>query len=120
MEISPAALIFFSVGDSCAKAGVYGDQFEPPQLVEPLKDLVFGRLSALASWEGIVGRVKLYCTVYDPSVGRYRFDYRVPILIGVGALTLFAIGFFVVRAWLRHFRPAAGKNAAVGDRRSAA
>ena len=99
---------------------VYGAEFEPPQLVEPLKDLVFGRLSALASWEGIVGRVKLYCTVYDPSAGRYRFDYRVPIIIGVGALTLFAIGFFVVRAWLRHFRPAARRKISVGDRRSAA
>jgi len=62
--------------------------------------------------------VKLYCTVYDPSVGRYRFDYRVPIIIGVGALTLFAIGFFVVRAWLRYFRPATGRTSgrpAAGD-----
>lgn len=99
---------------------VYGADFEPQQVVEPLKDLVFGRLSALASWEGVVGRVKLYCTVYDPSVGRYRFDYRVPIIIGVGALTLFAIGFFVVRAWLRYFRPRPRRNASVGDRRSAA
>ncbi|MCC7017760.1 MAG: SCO family protein [Rhodospirillales bacterium] len=99
---------------------VYGAEFEPQQLVEPLKDLIFGRFSALASWEGVVGRVKLYCTVYDPSVGRYRFDYRVPIIIGVGALTLFAIGFFVVRAWLRYFRPPARRNASVGDRRSAA
>lgn len=99
---------------------VYGAEFEPQQLVEPLKDLIFGRFSALASWEGIVGRVKLYCTIYDPSVGRYRFDYRVPIIIGVGVLTLFAIGFFVVRAWLRYFRPSARRNAPVGDRRSAA
>jgi hypothetical protein len=53
-------------------------------------------------------------------VGRYRFDYRVPIIVGVGALTLFSIGFFVVRAWLRHFRPPIGRNASVGDRRSAA
>ena len=87
---------------------VYGDQFEPQQLVEPLKDLIFGRFSSLASWEGIVGRVKLYCTVYDPSAGRYRFDYRVPIIIGVGALTLFAIGFFVARAWLGFFLPRPG------------
>ncbi len=97
---------------------VYGADFEPPQLVEPLKDLVFGRFSSLASWEGIVGRVKLYCTVYDPSAGRYRFDYRVPIAVGMGALTLFAIGFFVARAWLRHFRPA--RRTPAGERRSTA
>jgi len=94
---------------------VYGADFEPQQLVEPLKDLVFGRFSSLASWEGIVGRVKLYCTIYDPSIGRYRFDYRVPIIVGVGALTLFAIGFVVARAWLRHFRPPGGGRA--GGRR---
>lgn len=99
---------------------VYGEQFEPQQLVEPLKDLVFGRFSSLASWEGIVGRVKLYCTVYDPSAGRYRFDYRVPIIIGVGALTLFAIGFFVARAWLGYFRLRPGRTSAADDRRPAA
>lgn len=97
---------------------VYGADFEPQQLVEPLKDLIFGRFSSLASWESIVGRVKLYCTIYDPSVGRYRFDYRVPIIVGMGALTLFAIGFVVARAWLRHFRSA--RRTPGGERRSTA
>ncbi len=97
---------------------VYGADFEPQQLVEPLKDMVFGRFTTLASWEGIVGRVKLYCTVYDPSVGRYRFDYRVPIIVGMGAFTLFAIGFFVARAWLRYFRPL--RKTPTDERRSTA
>ncbi|MBM3565841.1 MAG: SCO family protein [Alphaproteobacteria bacterium] len=83
---------------------VYGEEFDPPHLVEPLKDLIFGRVTALMSWEGIVNRVKLYCTVFDPNAGRYRFDYRVPVIVGVGGLTMLGIGFFVVRAWIHYFR----------------
>jgi protein SCO1/2 len=83
---------------------VYGDDFEPPQLVEPLKDLTYGRLRALDSWTGIVNRVKLFCTIYDPSLGRYRFDYRVVIMTVVSSLTMLGIGFVVVRAWVRHRR----------------
>ena len=86
---------------------VYGDEFEPPHVVEPLKDLIFGRLSALASWDGIVDRVKLYCTVFDPNIGGYRFDYRVPMIVALGGITLLSIGFFMVRAWIRLFRAGA-------------
>lgn len=90
---------------------VYGDEFEPPHVVEPLKDLIFGRLSSLASWDGIVDRVKLYCTVFDPNIGGYRFDYRVPMIVALGGITLFGIGFFMVRAWVRLFRAEARAKA---------
>ena len=53
----------------------YGAVFEPPVIVEPLKDLVFGRYQSLASVQGIIDRIKLFCTVYDPNSGRYIFDY---------------------------------------------
>lgn len=95
---------------------VYGDEFDPPLLVEPLKDLIFGRISSLASWDGIVDRVKLYCTVFDPNIGRYRFDYRVPMIAGIGGLTMLGIGFFVVRAWVTYFL---GQRRARGTRRGA-
>jgi protein SCO1/2 len=84
---------------------IYGSEFLLPQLVEPLKDLVYGRMRSLATWEGIVNRVKLYCTIYDPASGRYRFDYRVVIIATVGSFTLLGIGYVVVRAWFRHGRP---------------
>lgn len=87
---------------------IYGSEFDPPQLVEPLKNLRYGRMRALTSWDGIVNSVKLFCTIYDPSLGRYRFDYRVVILVVVGGLTMLAIGFVVGRAWWRYHR--------VGDR----
>lgn len=80
---------------------IYGASFATPQLVEPLKQLVFGRRSNLDSWSGLVNRVRLFCTIYNPSSGRYQFDYSVIVSIVVGGLILTAIGTFLVRSWLR-------------------
>jgi protein SCO1/2 len=67
---------------------VYGGSFTPPQIVEPLKELVFGREKPFFSFGGMVDRVKLFCTVYNPNTGRYYFNYSLfaSIFIGVGCL----------------------------------
>ncbi len=88
---------------------VYGTRFEPPFLVEPMKDLIFGRASQLTSLDGLINRVRLFCTVYDPATGRYGFDYSLFIVIGVGSLCLFGVGFVIVRAWLGS-RPASRES----------
>ena len=78
---------------------IYGDSFTVPSLVEPLKELALGRpagVSAVGDW---IDRVKLLCTVYDPTAGRYRFDYSIFVAIGVGVLCLGGVGVFIVRAW---------------------
>lgn len=80
---------------------VYGADFEPQLIVEPLKELIYGRAVGATGWEGIVNRVKLFCTIYDPASGRYRFDYRVVIMAVVGGLTLSGIGIFAISAWVR-------------------
>jgi protein SCO1 len=87
---------------------IYGASFETPLLVEPLKQLVFGGRIDMQSWDGIVNRVRLFCTIYDPATGRYRFDYSIFISMVMGSLTLGAIGFILVRAWLRGRRLRAG------------
>ncbi|MCY4003664.1 MAG: SCO family protein [Rhodospirillales bacterium] len=84
---------------------VYGAMFDAPFLVEPLKDLVFGRQSVPTSYEGLLNRIRLFCTIYDPWSGRYRFDYSPFIGIAVGVTLLGTLGFFVARGWLRHRRP---------------
>ncbi len=71
---------------------VYGAAFELPWLIEPLKELVFNRPqpgSHLLS--DLVGRIKLFCTVYDPNTGRYKFDYSLFVGIGVGVVIVLAI-----------------------------
>ncbi len=70
----------------------YGAAFELPWLIEPLKELVFNRPqpgSHLMS--NLVGRIKLFCTVYDPNTGRYKFDYSLFVGIAVGAVMVLAI-----------------------------
>lgn len=80
---------------------VYGAVFEPPLIVEPLKDLVFGRYRPVASFQGIIDRIKLFCTVYDPNAGRYYFDYSLFAGIAIGLVCLGLILGFLVREWRR-------------------
>jgi protein SCO1/2 len=71
---------------------VYGGTFELPWLVEPLKDLVFNRpQSAHNFFSGMVDRVKLFCTVYDPNTGRYRFDYSLFVQIAIGSFVILGV-----------------------------
>ena len=74
---------------------VYGDDFDAPALVEPLKDLVFGRQGNLVSLDGLINRIRLFCTLYDPASERYRFDYSIFIAIAIGGLSLASIAVFL-------------------------
>jgi protein SCO1/2 len=75
---------------------VYGAEFDLPWLVEPLKQLVYNHPQPSDPiGSGLLNRIKLFCTVYDPNTGRYRFDYSLFVGIGVGAGIVLA-----VFAWL--------------------
>ncbi len=80
-------------------AQIYGDNFPTPALVEPLKQLVFGTPAQARTLSGWINGVRLFCTIYDPSSGRYRFDYSLFIAIGIGLVSLGAVAVFLVRAW---------------------
>jgi protein SCO1 len=80
---------------------IYGGVFEAPAVVEPLKDLVFGRRSDWTSLEGLVNRVRLFCTLYDPRTGAYRFDYSPFITLAIGLAALAGVGGFALREWHR-------------------
>jgi protein SCO1/2 len=77
---------------------VYGVTFELPWLVEPLKELVFNRPSSVGHvFSGLIDRVKLFCTVFDPATGRYRFDNSLFVQIAVGASMILAILIYLFR-----------------------
>jgi protein SCO1/2 len=76
---------------------VYGDRFELQMLVQPLKELLSGQASKAFTVENVWEKVKLYCTVYDPGSGRYKFDYGLFVEIFAGLTTLGAIAWVVVR-----------------------
>ncbi|NQV47319.1 MAG: SCO family protein [Rhodospirillaceae bacterium] len=83
---------------------IYGQTFETPLLVEPLKELVFGTSAPFASIGDLIKKVRLFCTIYDPAADRYRFDYSIFIQLIVGTLVVGSMGVFVVREWWRIFR----------------
>lgn len=81
---------------------VYGMQFELPWLVEPLKELVFGKSGHGAGpIAGLLGRIQLFCTVYDPANDRYYFDYSLFIQIAIGFFAILGIGLFLFRGLRR-------------------
>jgi len=80
---------------------VYGDSFDAPLFVGPLLELAKNAPVEKATIQNFLENVRLLCTVYDPSAGRYRLNYVVVIELLVGAsVMLFGIG-FVLWEWRR-------------------
>lgn len=68
---------------------VYGETFDLPHLIEPLKDLVWGRPPSEQSlFQRLLNRIRLLCTVYDTSGERYVFDYSLFVGLLIGALVI--------------------------------
>ena len=83
---------------------VYGDSFEAPLFVGPLLQLAQNAPVPAGSVQAFLEQVKLLCTVYDPSAGRYRLNYVVIIELLVGSSVMIGgIGFLVIE-WRRRRR----------------
>jgi len=87
---------------------IYGMDFELPLLIEPLKRLVFETTDDNTLLQSVGKQVRLFCTVYDPASGSYRFDYSVFIGTFIGILCVGWVGFHLVKEWrytLKHQPP---------------
>ena len=78
---------------------IYGMAPDAPALVEPLKELLYGKQVDATLIEGMFNNIKLFCTVYDPTTGMYRFDFSIFISLAIGLLTLGGTAWFIIRAW---------------------
>lgn len=78
---------------------VYGAEFQPPMIVDPLKRLALGSAVSASPVSDIISRVRLICTSYDPKSGRYRFDYSLVIEVAIGVTSSLAVFIFVLRSW---------------------
>lgn len=83
---------------------IYGELFEKPTLIDPLKDLVFGTTTPYRSLEDLIKKVRLFCTRYDPATERYRFNYSLFIQLGVGALFICSVLVFLARDQIAYRR----------------
>lgn len=79
---------------------VYGEDFPLQMLIEPLKDVVYGTSNAL-TFGGLIDRIKFICTTFDPSAGRYRFDYGLVFGSVIAAMSLAVMGGLLLREWRR-------------------
>ncbi|MFO1350594.1 MAG: SCO family protein [Gammaproteobacteria bacterium] len=86
-------------GDGRIFQQIYGQDFAPPAVVEPLKQLLYGTRANAVSISGWVNGLKLFCTVYDANSGRYVFDYSVFVALFAGIASTVAIAAFIVHAW---------------------
>ncbi len=84
---------------------VYGEQFDSPLFTGPLLELVRNQPVEQSSFAAAWDKLKILCTVYDPSAGRYRVSYAVLIEILVGAsVVLGMLAFLVVEMRSRRHR----------------
>jgi len=90
---------------------IYGESFETPHFVEPMKSLVFGTPTPFASLSDLVNKVRLFCTIYDPTSDKYRFEYSIFFRLIVGATIILSMMTFIGR-WLWQNRRVAQKNKA--------
>ncbi len=77
---------------------VYGQVFETPLLVEPLKELVLGRPQPSQGFvTNLFNKVRFFCTTYDPVRDAYYFDYSLFIGILIGASIIIFVSVWVVK-----------------------
>ena len=87
---------------------IYGADFALPLIVEPLKALLTGEPVPISRFDAWIDQVKLLCTVYDPSAGRYRINYAIVIELLVGASILVVGAVSLAAEWRKHRKRSAG------------
>jgi len=88
-------------GDGVVFRQVYGQQIEPPQLVDPLKRLAIGQRDREDTIGSLIEGVRLFCTVFDPKSGRYKFDWSIVLSFIIGVLCFTGVAVFLWRSWRR-------------------
>ncbi len=91
---------------------IYGDAFDPRLLVGALRAISTGAPVPVQDRAGLLERVRVLCTVYDPLTGKYRLDYALFIEIFAGLTVLGAIVHYLAREWRRQRRSQAHRSAA--------
>ncbi len=77
---------------------VYGEVFDTPLLVEPLKQLILGQSKPNQPFlEDLLSKVRFFCTTYDPDADNYYFDYSLFVGMFIGAGIILSIILFLIK-----------------------
>ena len=92
---------------------IYGESFELPMLVLPLREMIAGSPLTQPTLGTLLDRVRILCTVYDPASGRYRLNYGLFIEILAGLSVIGGVAAYLLKEWRRQRRsaPAAARRA---------
>lgn len=93
-------------GDGKVYRHIYGETFQTPHFVEPLKNLVFGTTTPFSSMDDLLNKVRLFCTIYDPVTDQYRFEYAIFFRLAVGGSIILAMMTFIGNWWWKNRRAA--------------
>lgn len=81
-------------------AQVYGERLARDRLGEPLRRLLNADpVQPGASLSELVERVRILCTVYDPTTGEYRYNYGLILEIAGGVTFAVAMAWFFILEW---------------------
>jgi protein SCO1/2 len=83
---------------------IYGDTFDPQLLVGAVREVTTGVPGPLQDLSGLLDRVRVLCSVYDPATGKYRLNYALFIEIFAGLTVLGATAYYVAVEWRRQRR----------------
>lgn len=82
---------------------VYGEIFNTPLLVEPLKELILGRPQPNQTLlSELINKVRFFCTNYDPASDSYHFDYSLFIGMIIGGAIVILIIVFLLKEYRRN------------------
>lgn len=99
-------------GDGRIVRQVYGEGIPPAELGEPLKMLLSGEpFEPAMMLDGVMDRIRILCTVYDPKTGDYVVDYTLPIQIAGGVTFFILMLLFMINEWRSNRTSARNKEA---------
>lgn len=95
-------------------AQIYGKNLTAEKLGVPLRRLALNAPPEIGglSFDQVVERVRILCTVYDAETGEYRYDWKLFFEVFSGLLFFLTVGIYFWREWQSQRRARAERSTA--------
>jgi len=85
--------------DGVVAAQLYGERLSLGALVEAIEMAARGGRAAQEDALGLLERIRILCTYYDPVSGQYRFKYAIALELAGGVTGIVLLALFVGQRW---------------------